>query len=211
MRYQYVPPLIIQKLFSSYIWNTADDRILFSFDDGPLSSTTGMILKELNEQNIKAIFFCVGNNIEKNPSAADEILKEGHEIGNHTFNHKRLTKISIKEAEDEINNFNRLMIDKFGYTVRYFRPPHGLFTLSLSKILSGKNMNNVMWSLLTYDYKNNLNIIKLAVANYLTTNSIIVLHDSLKSKEIITDSIKIIAEAASVKGFEIGNPAGCLK
>ncbi len=68
-----------------------------------------------------------------------------------------------------------------------------------------------MWSLLTYDYKNDLNLIKLAVNKYLKTNSIIVLHDSLKSKNVVLEGIEIIFEEARKRGFEIGEPAGCLK
>jgi len=72
-------------------------------------------------------------------------------------------------------------------------------------------MKNVMWSLLTYDYKNDLSIVKYSVKKYLRKNSIIVLHDSLKSKDIICDSIKFIAEEAAQKGFEFGEPEECLK
>ena len=61
-----------------------------------------------------------------------------------------------------------------------------------------------MWSLLTYDYKNDLNIVKFAVNNYLMHNSIIVLHDSNKSKSIITDSIKYIVEATLKFEYQIG-------
>ncbi len=63
-----------------------------------------------------------------------------------------------------------------------------------------------MWSLLTYDYKNDLNLVKFAVKNYLRKDSIIVLHDSLKSKDIILDSIKFIAEEVNNKNYEFGKP-----
>jgi hypothetical protein len=68
-----------------------------------------------------------------------------------------------------------------------------------------------MWSLLTYDYKNDINLVKLVASKYMRRNSIIVLHDSLKSKDIIVDSINFIAEQAEKNGFEIGEPAECLK
>ncbi|MBZ0200165.1 MAG: hypothetical protein K8H86_09880, partial [Ignavibacteriaceae bacterium] len=72
-------------------------------------------------------------------------------------------------------------------------------------------LKNIMWSLLTYDYKNDINVVKFAVQKFLKDNSIIVLHDSLKSKEIIADSIELIINEAEKKGFTFGEPDECLK
>ena len=68
-----------------------------------------------------------------------------------------------------------------------------------------------MWSLLTYDYKADLNLVKKSAQNYLESNSIVVLHDNLKSKDIIIDAINIIFEEAEKKNYSIGNPDECLK
>jgi hypothetical protein len=68
-----------------------------------------------------------------------------------------------------------------------------------------------MWSLLTYDYKNDLNIVKFAISKNLFSNSIIVLHDSNKSKDIISESIKVITEEVEKKKYQIGKPSECLK
>jgi peptidoglycan/xylan/chitin deacetylase (PgdA/CDA1 family) len=209
--YNYSPPLIIKKLFSDFYWETVNNKILLTFDDGPTSYSTEIILEELSKRKIKAAFFCVGNNVEKNPSLAKQILDEGHLIGNHTFNHTRLTKISNEEAVNEINLFNDLLKEKFNYETKYFRPPHGRFTISTGKILNEKNLKCVMWSLLTEDYKNDFETVKFAVKNYLKSNSIIVLHDSMKSKDIIKDSINFIADEVSSKGYTFGEPAECLK
>ena len=153
----------------------------------------------------------MGNNVLKYPALVKEILNRGHEVGNHTMNHKRITYLSEKEFSYEIDNFNQLMLDKFNYKVKYFRPPHGRFNLITQKELKKRKLINVMWSLLTRDYKNDFNLVKFAVDNYLNQDSIIVLHDSLKSKGIILDSIKYIQDKANGNEFEIGEPAECLK
>jgi hypothetical protein len=80
-----------------------------------------------------------------------------------------------------------------------------------NKIVTGLNQSVVMWSLLTYDYKNDFNLVKFITTKFLKNNSIIVLHDSMKSKGIILDSINTIVEQAAENGFEIGEPAECLK
>ena len=202
--------MIVTKIFNDFSWYTTNNKILLTFDDGPSKEATEIILKTLSLKKIKAAFFCVGNNVGKNPSLTKEILDEGHLIGNHTYNHKRLTTINNRETNFEIDAFNSLLKERFTYDVKYFRPPNGRFTISSQKVLSKKNLKCVMWSLLTEDYKNNFETVKFAVKNYLKENSIIVLHDSVKSKNIIKDSINFILDKAFEKGYTFGEPAECL-
>lgn len=211
MRYSYNPPFIFKKIFHEWKWNTSNNKILLTFDDGPIPETTSLILNSLDNSKTKAIFFCVGNNVIQYPELVKEILYRGHEVGNHTMNHKLITKLSGNEFDYEIDTLNQLMNEKFNYSIKYFRPPHGRFNLFTRNELKKRNLINIMWSLLTRDYKNDFNLLKFAVDNYLCQDSIIVLHDSLKSKGIILDSIKYILDKANGNGFEIGVPAECLK
>ena len=210
-RYSYNPPGLIKELFNDFIWETKNNKILLTFDDGPASESTEIILKFLNEQKIKSAFFCVGENCQQNPELVSSIINENHLIANHTFHHKKINKLNGNERNLEIDSFNKLMLKKYNYEVKYFRPPHGKFNLSTSKLLKEKKLKNVMWSLLTYDYKNDIKLVKFAVQKYLRQNSIIVLHDNIKSKNIIIDSIKIVLEEATKNGLHIGEPAECLK
>ncbi len=210
MSYIINPPLIIKKIFKDFYWDTSNNKILLTFDDGPTTEATEIILNTLSESKIKAAFFCVGNNVKNSQKLTEEILSEGHLIGNHTFNHKKLNKINKAETVEEIDSFNTIMKEKFNYDVKYFRPPHGRFTISTNRILKDKSLKCVMWSLLTQDYKNDIETVKFAVKNYLRKNSIVVLHDSVKSKEIIKDSINFIIDEATKKGFAFGKPEECL-
>ncbi len=207
----YTPPLFVRRIFPSFIWNSKTEKILITFDDGPTSETTDAILKVLSDNSIKAVFFCVGNQISKSFSLLNSIIEEGHTIGNHTYNHKLIDKMDKKQIHDGIESVNRLLSDRINYDVKYFRPPYGRFDFRMKRVLQELDMTNVMWSLLTFDYKNDINIVKFAVTKYLTRNSIIVLHDSIKSSNVVTDSIKFILEETSKKGYEIGDPSECLK
>lgn len=211
MRYKYDPPAPVKKIFKHFQWDARAEKILLTFDDGPIPETTDIILNELDKLGLKAAFFCVGNNVKKYPSLCNDIIGAGHLIGNHTFNHRKLRGLDRNSAAAEIDSFNHLLYDEHGYKVKYFRPPHGQFALSTKNILDKREMTNVMWSLLTSDYKNDLNLVKFVVDKYLKKNSIVVLHDSVKSKEIIINSINFIVEYAARKGFEIGEPDECLK
>ncbi len=211
MKYRYNPPYLVKKAFSSFQWESKTDRILFTLDDGPVPETTPLILDILSKYNIKAVFFCVGENIMEYPELCKSIVNEGHLIGNHTYNHRPISKISRGETIEQIRKFNDLVKKESNPDVLYFRPPYGKFKINTPSILKEMNMKCVMWSLLTYDYKNDLSIVKYAVQKSLRRNSIIVLHDSLKSKGIISESIKYIVEEISRNGFQTGAPEECLK
>lgn len=210
MKYLYNPPILLKKIFNDFNWNTINQNVLLTFDDGPNPGTTEVILKKLNDEKIKALFFCVGNNVQKYPELVNQLKAEGHSFGNHTFDHKILNKISIEEKVQQIYSVNNLFQERFKIKLKYFRPPHGRFQLSTDRLLNKFGLKNVMWSLLTYDYKNDLSIVKFAVEKFLKQNSIIVLHDSNKSKEIINDSISFIADEVRKNNYQFGEVNECL-
>jgi len=211
LRYKYHPPIIVQKLFNNFIWKTSNNRILLTFDDGPTEAATLKILSILRTNQIKAVFFCVGNNIKQQPELAVKLLEDGHTIANHTMSHRLLTQMNGEESIQEINSLNDLMKEKFDYTVKYFRPPHGWFNLRTNSILNNLNMKCVMWSLLTYDYENEIEKVKYAIDKYLNANEIVVFHDSTKCSDIIEEALRYTIEQADKKGFKFGEPEDCLK
>ncbi|MCF6268815.1 MAG: polysaccharide deacetylase family protein [Melioribacteraceae bacterium] len=210
MKAKYVPPKIIRKIFPKTIWESGVDKILFTFDDGPNLETTQIILDKLDEHSIKSIFFCVGENVERYPNLAMQIIEEGHLIGNHTHTHKNINFFS-KNANDNIVLCSQAIEQVSDSKPKYFRPPHGRVGLITEKLMKQNELKNVMWTLLTYDYKNDINIVKFAVDKYLKENSIIVLHDSKRSKHIIAESIDFIVDRIKSKGYKIGEPSECLK
>lgn len=210
MKCLYSPPIILKKIFSDFNWNTSNGKVLLTFDDGPNPGTTEIILKKLSEEKVKALFFCVGDNVQKYPELTQQINDEGHSFGNHTFNHKILKTVSEDEKDQQIESINRLFEEKFNIKLKYFRPPHGKFQFSTQSLMKKHKLKNVMWSLLTYDYKNDVSIVKFAVVKYLEHNSIIVLHDSNKSKNIISDSISFIADEVRKRNYQFGEADECL-
>lgn len=210
MNFIYNPPFIIKKLFSDFYWTTSNNKILLTFDDGPTNEASELILNTLNELNIKALFFCVGENISNRIELAKEILSQGHLIGNHNYSHKNALKMSYNEQLSEIKKCSEIIYDTLGIEPVYYRPPYGKFNLSTNKLLKQAKLKNVMWSLLIYDFRNDFNLVKSVVNRNLMSSSIIVLHDSVKSKDIIKESIKYIYDKASEKGHQFGEPVECL-
>ena len=211
MRYKYYPPYLVKKLFNDFIWETSNNKILLTFDDGPTEAATQKIISVLEANQIKATFFCVGNNIKKHPELTEKILEDGHTIANHTMNHKLLTRMNREESVEELSSFNILMEEKFNYAVQYFRPPYGRFNLKTNGLLKELKLKCVMWNLLSYDFENSFEKVKYAIDNYLSQNSIIVFHDSIKCVDIIEESLNYTIEQVSKKGFVFGEPEDCLK
>ena len=211
MKYKYSPPIVLQKLFNDFIWKTTDGKILLTFDDGPTDAATREILSVLKANQLKAVFFCVGNNISTHPVLVEKMLEEGHTIANHTMDHKLLTKMKKEESIQEIISFNNLLKEKFNYQVKYFRPPHGRFNLKTNGILKELNLKCIMWNLLSYDFRNNIEKVKYAIDNYLNENSIIVFHDSMKCSGIIEEALNYTIQQAVKKGYAFGEPEDCLK
>ncbi len=211
MKIFYDPSALGKRIFPETVWGTACNKILLTFDDGPNKETTPVILNTLEKLGIKAVFFVVGENAKKNPELLKDILSAGNEIGNHTFNHRTITRLTKDEIGNQILLTNRAVEEATGKGVKYFRPPKGRIDFRLQKILKGFNLRNVMWNLLTYDYKNDLNIVKFAFQKYLKHNSIVVLHDNQKNKGIIEASIRFAVETAQEKKLHFGEPSECLK
>jgi len=210
VKYNYTPPKFVRLFFNNFIWDTSNNKILLTFDDGPTEESTLKILNILKSNNIKAAFFCVGNNINKYPDLTSKILEDGHTIANHTMNHNLLTQMSREESVNNLAAFNKELKGKYDYEVKYFRPPHGKFNLKTNNLLNKLELKCVMWNLLTYDFQNDFDKVKYSIDNYLRNDSLLVFHDNKKCVDIIEQSLNYTIEKVSKLGFEFGEPQDCL-
>ena len=210
MRYWVKTPTIFKVLFPQLVWNFAENeqKVFLTFDDGPSTSVTDSILTILEEEKVRATFFCIGKNVKKNPELANKILKKGHSIGNHSMTHvngwrtrKKSYLKNINEASEYINS-------------NLFRPPFGRFNFySLYKIL--KKYKLVMWDVLSGDFdekleekaviNNDIKIMKPKSINNVIKNvsngSIIVFHDNNKCKEKTLSALLKTIKKLKEKGF----------
>ena len=99
-------PWIVQKVFSNYIWcySSEEKTIYLTFDDGVTPEVTDFVLDELKDFNAKATFFCVGENVKRHHQLYEQILKEGHAVGNHTFNHLNGFRTKNKQYFENIEH-----------------------------------------------------------------------------------------------------------
>ncbi|MFJ7953207.1 polysaccharide deacetylase family protein [Lysinibacillus sp. NPDC096418] len=150
-------------------------RVALTFDDGPDAKVTLQILAILKKYEAKATFFMVGRNVSKNQAIVKQIYEEGHEIGNHTWNHPKLTSLSKANVKQEIDNTSNAIYKAIGQNPTVFRPPYGATSNQVRSVLS---MPTILWSVDTLDWKHR-NAAK--ILSYVKTSakdgSIILMHD----------------------------------
>jgi peptidoglycan/xylan/chitin deacetylase (PgdA/CDA1 family) len=172
------PIFILKYIYPEAIWREDKNKnnIYLTFDDGPIPEITPWILDCLKEKNVKASFFCVGENIKKHPEIFNRLLDEGHVVGNHTYNHLRGWNTENKDYFDNINQCQELT------RTNLFRPPYGRARKSQMKELA-KDFKIVMWDVLTGDYDQEITPYECYKNCIDTTRngSIIVFHDNIKA------------------------------
>lgn len=172
------PIFFLKYLYSKAIWRKSkqENNIYLTFDDGPIPEVTPWILDLLLKKNIKATFFCVGDNIRKHPDIFERIKAEGHAIGNHTYNH-----LKGWDTMDDVYYENIAKCQELTQT-RLFRPPYGRMKLSQQQELA-KHYDIIMWDVLTGDYDARISpeqCLKNAT-EYVRNGSILVFHDNVKA------------------------------
>lgn len=172
-------------------------KIAITFDDGPNSHCTGRLLDGLKKRGVKATFFLIGKNVKENPDLVKRLDEEGHLIGNHTYNHVEITRISDEEAKKEITDTDEAICAITGKHVEYMRPPFGLWQEELEQEL---NVMPVMWSVDPLDWTTkNVDEIVNKVVTEAGENDIILLHDCYDSS---VDAALRIIDILKKKGFE---------
>ena len=177
--------------------NKHEHAVYLTFDDGPIPEATPFALDVLKEHNIKATFFMVGDNVRKHPLIYERVKAEGHQIGNHTFNHISGFKHSIKTYSDNAEKANTYLHSHL------FRPPHGWMRLTQYARLR-KKYRIVMWDLVTRDYSKWMTAEDVLnnVKRYTRNGSIITFHDSLKSIEKLKTALPQAIIWLKEQGYE---------
>ena len=204
-------PSTIQWLIPSCTWRkVGQEKVIYlTFDDGPHPEITAWVIDELKKYQIKATFFCVGDNLKKHPETAKQLLTEGHQIGNHTMHHikgwKHKNVDYLKDIEDcdtEIRKIHEQMNDEKAQP-RLFRPPYGQIKPSQIKLLREKGYEIIQWSDLSCDYDKRLDCKKSlsALVKNAKPGSIVVFHDSEKAENQLKQILPSYLEAMLAEGF----------
>lgn len=149
--------------------------VALTFDDGPSALHTSEILDVLKENDAKGTFFVLGSLVIKNPELTKRIMDEGHQLGNHTYNHKDLTAISDDELYMQIVGTDDLIENATGQRTTVMRPPYGRKN---QDVVRGINKPVIIWSLDTKDWEDrDADVIEKKVMDNVKDGDIILMHD----------------------------------
>ncbi len=176
----YKTPWITRMMYPNLQWKGhAHNCIYLTFDDGPHPIITPWVLDVLEKANAKATFFCVGKNVREYPDLTQLILKAGHSLGNHTFNHLKGWKTTTNQFLSDVEQCDQEM-KSLGIETDLFRPPYGRIKRSQIKELKSKRI--IMWSHLSWDFDKELNL-KTSISQLKNADagSILAFHDTSKA------------------------------
>ncbi len=204
------PPFYIKAIYPSALWRvkTKEPSLFLTFDDGPIPEVTPKVLQILKEFDVKATFFCVGDNIKKHPDVFAQLVESGHRIGNHTFNHINGWHYPLDAYIENVMKCEKAILEKSNLDVyakndKLFRPPYGRISMTQLKALKNENYQVVLWDVLSGDFDPRVtkeecwkNVLK-----YTRNGSVIVFHDSVKASPNMLYTLPKTIEHYLNKGY----------
>ena len=170
-----------------------EKNIYLTFDAGYEAGYIDKILDTLKENNVKATFFITSHYLNTALDKVERMINEGHIIGNHTCSHPNLPSLTDEEIEKEIMKLHQAVFEKFGYEMKYIRPPKGEFNERTLKKCSSLGYKTVMWSFAycDWDEKKQLSIeeAKKIITNNFHAGEIMLLHSNSKTNSDVLDTI----------------------
>ena len=193
------PTIWLRWIYPKAFWrmDPKEHSVYLTFDDGPIPEATPFILDTLSKYGVKATFFMVGDNVRKYPHLYERIKAEGHQVGNHTYNHMGSIRHTLRTYVKNTNKANELIHS------RYFRPPHG-WMRPAAYIWLKRKYKVVMWDVVTRDYSRLLTAEDVVnnIKTYTRNGSIITFHDSLKSIDKLQTALPESLEWLISQGYQ---------
>ena len=207
----YRTPFLLPLIYPQLVWriSTPEKKIFLTFDDGPVPGPTEFVLETLGKFNVKATFFCIGDNVKKHPQVFKKVVDGGHRIGNHTFHHLKGWSCSTKEYIEDVEWCDQ-QLQATGMPLvesehqGLFRPPYG--RIKKDQIKSLTRYRIIMWDVLTQDYSASNSPEKCLYGSITATRpgSIVVFHDSVKAERNLKYVLPRYLQHLTDNGFSFG-------
>ena len=163
------------ELYKVYFEKKNRKVVALTFDDGPNPATTNQALDTLSKYGIKATFFVLGKNVSGNEEILKRMKADGHVIGNHSWSHPVLSKLSLDEAKKQITDTEDALTKVLGASSKLMRPPYGAIT---DDIRNSLDLSFIMWDVDSLDWKSkNEASILTEIQREVKNGSIILMHD----------------------------------
>ena len=183
--------------YNEYIKKRSRKVVALTFDDGPNPNTTPVALELLKKYNAKATFFMVGRSVAGNEDIIKQVVAEGHQIGNHSWSHPLLTKVTLEQAKSQINDTTEVLKKASGQDVHIMRPPYGGIN---SAIQAAVSQSFILWDVDTLDWKNRNTASIMKEVQKTQSGSIILMHDIHQTS---IDALPSVLQYLTEQGFEL--------
>ena len=183
--------------YKAYIKKRSRKAVALTFDDGPNPNTTPVALELLKKYNAKGTFFMVGKTVAGNEEIIKQVVAEGHQIGNHSWSHPLLTKISLEQAKSQINDTTEALKKASGQDVHIMRPPYGGINATIQAAV---DQSFILWDVDTLDWKNRNTASIMKEVRKARPGSIILMHDVHQTS---IDALPSVLQYLTEQGFEL--------
>ena len=182
---------------------TGAGRIALTFDDGPSARATELVLDVLAAHRARASFFCVGSRAAAHPELVARMVREGHLVGNHTQDHRRLAWLSRAEIERQIDEAQLSLVAAGASRSQWFRAPHGFKSIWLPGVLRARGMRLVAWSHDLRDFERpGVDVIVERARKSLSDGAIMLLHDGGGDRDQTASALDAILRECRRRGLE---------
>ena len=182
----------------TYCKGTSKERCMaLTFDDGPHERNTAKVLDVLKQHDIRATFFLVGKNVERHPELVRRMVEEGHTVAIHTHTHAISFPLSTRaKVKREIEHCQEAIYRVTGLRTRLFRPPFGVTTPGIGRVIKGLGLSTIGWSIRSYDTmrKPTREKVTEGIVKRLHPGAIVLLHDRCEGAEALLEML--IGEAS---------------
>ena len=195
------------QLFGPFICRAKTEKqcVAITFDDGPDPRSTPQLLELLHQRRIEAAFFCIGRNVAAYPQLAGQMLREGHLLENHTFNHSASTNLfSVNHLKDEMSRTQDAIRHATGVAPRFFRPPMGFSNPRVFRAAHSLGLQVVGWSARAFDTRvTDPQRIVARIARNVRPGAIILLHDGNVPPDRLLHTVKTLLDRLHLLGYEV--------
>ncbi len=198
------------------VWeaNIDEKAVAFTFDDGPSPTFTHKILDLLAKYNAKGSFFVIGQQAQIYPDIIKREYREGHEIGNHTYNHYEVTRLSGMELEKDLALAHKAIYDITRVKMRLFRPTSGYYDKKIVRVAKSFNYRVVIWTW-GQDSRDWTNIsgekIALQIMKTIRPGSIVLFHDRGGDHSNTVKALEILLPVLKERGYQFVTVSTLLK
>ena len=185
--------------FGCIYLGSSDEKVLYlTFDEGYENGYTQPILDTLKKRGVKAAFFVTGPYLKEHSGLVDQMVADGHTVGNHTVNHPSLPDKSDADVIKELTELNDIFYEKYGFSMKYFRPPMGEYSDRTLALTNSAGYTTVFWSFAYKDWETDnqkgTDYAYKTVTNGLHNGGVLLLHAVSKDNAAALDSIITYAE-----------------